>query len=137
MIKISNGVSIGDDEVTIRAVRAQGPGGQHVNKVSTSIHLRFDIKNSSLPDFYKSRLLQRNDHRITKDGIIVIKSQETRSQERNRLLAIEKLVILIKSATKVVKKRRATKPTKGSNERRIKSKKVKSDRKSTRRRVDF
>jgi ribosome-associated protein len=137
MIQISNGVAICDDEVTIRAVRAQGPGGQHINKVSTSIHLRFDINSSSLPDFYKSRLLQCNDHRITKNGVVVIKSQATRSQESNRLLAIEKLVVLIKSATKVVKKRRATKPTKGSKERRIKSKKVKSDRKTTRRKVDF
>ena len=137
MIKITNYIQIGDDEIEISAIRAQGSGGQHVNKVSTAIHLRFDIKKSSLPEFYKNRLLEKSDNRITKSGLIIIKSQSTRSQETNRLQAIEDLATLIRSVTIIKKKRRATKPTKGSKERRIKSKKQNSDRKGSRGKVDY
>ncbi len=130
-------MEISENEIKMTAMQSQGPGGQNVNKVATAIHLCFDIKNSSLPDFYKHRLLQKSDSRITKDGVIIIKSQGTRSQETNRLTAIEKLVQLIRSVSYVPKKRRATKPTKGSKERRLKSKKVHAQRKQSRGRVDY
>jgi ribosome-associated protein len=104
MLKISNNVSLDDNEITFEAIRAQGSGGQKVNKTSVAIHLRFDISASSLPDFYKEKLLSRKDKRITKEGIIVIKSQQHRSQEQNRDKALERLVELIKSVNVVQKK---------------------------------
>ena len=132
MLKISNSVFLDDNEITFEAIRAQGSGGQKVNKTSVAIHLRFDIAASSLPDFYKEKLLSLKDKRITKEGIIVIKSQQHRSQEQNREEALERLVELIKSVNVVQKKRIATKPTKGAVKRRLQSKKKHAQKKKMR-----
>ncbi len=119
MLEISSNVSIPDKEIEISAIRAQGAGGQNVNKVSSAIHLRFDINNSSLPDFYKQRLLELADKRVTKEGVIVIKAQNFRTQEKNRDDALERLREIIKSITVVQKARRATKPSRNSQKRRM------------------
>ena len=136
MLKISNAVTLDENEVEISAIRAQGSGGQKVNKVSAAIHLRFDIEVSSLPEFYKEKLLLLKDKRITKDGIVVIKSQQHRSQEQNRDEALERLVELIKSVNVVQKKRVPTKPTKGSVNRRLDSKKKQGSKKRLRGKVE-
>lgn len=119
------------------AIRSQGAGGQNVNKVATAVHLRFDIAASSLPDFYKRRLLALSDKRLTKEGIIVIKSQQHRSQERNREAALERLKQMIKSVAVLPKKRRPTKPSKAVKRRRLEGKAKRSQLKSLRKKVDL
>ena len=114
MIVLSRNVSIPDNELEITAIRAQGAGGQHVNKASTAIHLRFDIRASSLPEYYKESLLAASHHLITSEGVMVIKAQEYRSQELNREAAIARLVAVIKELTAVQKSRRATRPTRAA-----------------------
>jgi ribosome-associated protein len=132
-LKISARVSILLAEIEMEAVRASGPGGQNVNKVSSAIHLRFDIAGSSLPDFYKQRLLKLNDSRITRDGTVVIKAQNYREQEKNRAEALQRLAQLIRRVATVDKKRIATKPTRASRQRRLESKKRQGERKALRR----
>lgn len=135
MIVISRTVSIPDDEMEITAIRAQGAGGQHVNKTSTAIHLRFDIRASSLPEYYKERLLAASHHLITADGVMIIKAQEYRNQELNREAALARLVAVIKELTAEQKSRRATRPTRASKERRLNSKAQKSSVKALRGKV--
>ena len=135
MIVISRNVSIPDSELEITAIRAQGAGGQHVNKTSTAIHLPFDIRASGLPEYYKERLLAASHHLISSDGVIIIKAQEYRSQELNREAAISRLVAVIKELTAVQKSRQATRPTRASKERRLSSKAQKSTVKALRGRV--
>ena len=133
MLQIITHVNIPDSEIQIHAIRSQGAGGQHVNKVSTAIHLQFDIKASSLPPSYKAALLKVKDHRISEDGIVTIKAQEQRTQERNREDALERLRRLIQSAATPRKTRRPTKPTKASEIRRIERKKQQGRLKALRR----
>ncbi|HDB9072909.1 TPA: aminoacyl-tRNA hydrolase [Escherichia coli] len=135
MIVISRHVAIPDGELEITAIRAQGAGGQHVNKTSTAIHLRFDIRASSLPEYYKERLLAASHHLISSDGVIVIKAQEYRSQELNREAALARLVAVIKDLTTEQKARRPTRPTRTSKERRLASKAQKSSVKAMRGKV--
>ncbi|MBC1187881.1 MULTISPECIES: alternative ribosome rescue aminoacyl-tRNA hydrolase ArfB [Kluyvera] len=137
MIVISRQVSIPDTELTITAIRAQGAGGQHVNKTSTAIHLRFDIRASSLPEYYKERLLEASHHLISADGVIIIKAQEYRSQEMNREAAIARLVSVIQTLTAEQKSRRPTRPTRASKERRLTSKAQKSSVKNLRGKVRY
>lgn len=136
MLQISSHVIIPDSEINIHAVRSQGAGGQHVNKVSSAVHLQFDVRASSLPPFYKEELLKLRDSRISQDGIITIKAQQYRSQEQNRADALDRLRLLIQSVAIPRKKRRATKPTKSSKQRRLETKTKRGKLKTLRRTLE-
>jgi len=136
MLKITNTVEIPDSEIEFEAIRAQGAGGQHVNKVSSAIHLRFDIAGSSLPASYKEKLLAFADQRISNDGVIIIKAQKFRSQDKNRDDALVRLKELIKKATAIQKSRRPTKPSRNSQRRRMDSKNKHGQLKSLRKKID-
>ena len=133
MLQVSSRVSIPVREIQLQAIRSQGAGGQNVNKVSTAVHLFFDIRASSLPEVYKERLLKMKDRRISPAGTVIIKSQEARSQETNREKALQRLKELIKEAMEVRRSRRATAPTRGSKERRLQAKETRSKTKNFRR----
>jgi len=132
-LAITDSLAVPLAEIAWEAVRAQGAGGQNVNKVASAVHLRFDIAASSLPDVYKARLLRLRDHRITAGGVIVIKMQQTRSQEQNRALALQQLAELIRRVTVERKDRRATRPTRAAQERRLSQKKRRGQNKALRR----
>lgn len=136
MLNISEKITIPANEIELSAIRASGPGGQHVNKASTAIHLRFDIKTSSLPEHYKERLLKMSDHRISSDGVIVIKAGGSRSQEKNREEALGRLRELVRSAGVIPKKRRPTKPSRSSLRKRLERQKKRSRVKSMRGKVE-
>ncbi|MCK4691311.1 MAG: aminoacyl-tRNA hydrolase [Desulfuromonadales bacterium] len=134
-LSISPQISLPLQEIELTAIRSQGAGGQNVNKVATGIHLRFDIRNSSLPEELQLRLLRLNDQRINKEGVVIIKSQQTRSQEQNRLKALEMLRQLIQKTLVPPKPRKKTKPTRGSKERRLDEKKQRGQTKRFRGKV--
>jgi len=136
MLIIRPGLEIPDNEVQLEAIRAQGAGGQNVNKVSSAIHLRFDVAASSLPEEYKARLLAISDRRLNSDGVIVIKAQKYRSQEKNGRDAIERLLELIRTATQRHRKLIPTRPSKAAKEKRLATKSKRSQTKLLRGKVE-
>lgn len=128
-------IAIAEDEIDIKGIRAQGAGGQNVNKVSSAIHLRFDIKASSLSDIYKERLLKLHDHRITREGVIVIKAQQSRSQDKNRAEALRRLRELIDRVAELPRERKPTRPTRQSQRKRLDSKTQRGQLKITRKKL--
>ena len=137
MIFISNTIILNDNEVEISAIRAQGAGGQNVNKVSSAIHLRFDIHTSSLSDEHKQRLLDSKDSRITKEGVFVLKAQQFRTQERNKIDAFERLQSFITKTTYVNQTRKPTKPSRNAKRKRVDAKTQRGKTKALRGKVDF
>ena len=137
MLEISNAVQLAEWEIELSAIRSQGNGGQRVNKVATAIHLRFDINRSTLPLAYKERLLKLSDNRITSDGVIIIKAQSYRTQDQNKEDALKRLKDIIQSAMVVQKKRKKTKPTKGSVKRRLVGKANRKELKQNRKKVQL
>ena len=137
MLRISSNIVLPESEIELQSIRAQGSGGQKVNKTSSAVHLRFDIKASSLPEFYKQKLLALRDSRISKDGVLVLKAQQYRTLEQNRQDALDRLLQLIKDAATVEKARRPTKPTRSSQRRRMDSKTKHSRLKQLRKRTDY